>query len=47
MKVRVECMQYETVSILRLLELRFGLEPLSPRDADASPLINAFQFDSN
>ena len=43
----VDHTQYETVSILRLLELRFGLEPLSTRDANANPLINAFQFGSN
>jgi phospholipase C len=35
---------YETVSILSFLELRFGLKPLSTRDAQAAPLLNAFDF---
>ena len=43
----VDHTQYETVSILRLLELRFGLEPLSSRDATASPLTNVFRFASH
>jgi phospholipase C len=40
----VDHTQYETVSILRLLELRFGLAPLSSRDANVDPLTNAFDF---
>lgn len=35
---------YETVSILALIEKRFGLAALSTRDANASPLLNAFTF---
>jgi phospholipase C len=39
--------EYETVSILKLIERRFGLEPLSARDADpaVSDLTTAFAFD--
>jgi phospholipase C len=40
----VDHTQYETVSILSFLELRFGLEPLSDRDAKADPLRNAFEL---
>ncbi len=35
---------YETISILRLIELRWGLEPLNQRDAQADPLSNVFEF---
>ena len=35
---------YDTTSILRLIELRFGLAPLTTRDAAAAPLLNAFDF---
>jgi acid phosphatase len=35
--------QYETVSILRLIEERWGLAPLTSRDANANDLLNAFQ----
>jgi phospholipase C len=35
---------YETVSILKLIETRFGLKPLTKRDAQASGLMNAFDF---
>jgi len=31
------------VSILKLIEERFGLAPLSGRDANASDLMNAFE----
>jgi phospholipase C len=32
---------YDTTSILRTIELRYGLAPLGPRDAAAAPLLNA------
>jgi acid phosphatase len=35
---------YDTTSILALIEKRFGLKPLSHRDAAAAPLLNAFDF---
>ena len=35
---------YDTTSILKLIEVRFGLKPLGPRDAKANDLTNAFQF---
>jgi hypothetical protein len=36
--------EYETVSILKLLEFRFNLAPLAARDADpaVSDLVDAF-----
>jgi acid phosphatase len=40
----VDHTQYETVSILALLEKRFNLQPLGSRDAAANPLTNAFDF---
>ena len=40
----VDHTEYETVSILRLLELRFGIAPLAERDAKANPLTNVFDF---
>ena len=40
----VDHTQYETVSILSLIEQRFGLAPLSSRDREAAPLQNAFDF---
>jgi len=36
--------EYETLSIMRLIELRFGLAPLAERDAKADPLTSAFEF---
>jgi phospholipase C len=36
--------QYETVSILSLIEERFDLQPLTSRDANANPLRNVFDF---
>jgi acid phosphatase len=39
----VDHTQYETVSILTTLERRFGLEPLTSRDANARDLSNAFE----
>jgi phospholipase C len=38
----VDHTQYETVSILSLIEMRFGLPSLTTRDANANPLTNAF-----
>jgi phospholipase C len=35
---------YDTTSILRLIETRWGLAPLGPRDASAKDLANAFDF---
>ena len=35
---------YDTTSVLALIEKRFGLQPLSGRDAAAAPLLNAFNF---
>ncbi len=45
---RIDSHQYETVSILKLIERRFGLEPLSARDANpaVSDLTTAFDFGS-
>ncbi len=42
----VDHTQYETVSILKLIENRFGLEPLASRDANPAlnDLSNAFDF---
>ncbi|HEY6157857.1 MAG TPA: alkaline phosphatase family protein [Gemmatimonadales bacterium] len=36
--------RYDTTSILALIEHRWGLAPLSPRDAAADPLSGAFEF---
>jgi phospholipase C len=35
---------YDTTSILAFIEKRFDLQPLTTRDADASPLLGAFNF---
>jgi len=35
---------YELTSILKLIEMRFRLEPLGERDANASPMLNVFDF---
>jgi phospholipase C len=40
----VDHTEYETVSILSLIENRFGLTPLASRDKNANPLQNAFDF---
>jgi phospholipase C len=40
----VDHTQYETVSILALIEKRFGLSPLGTRDAAAAPFTNALNF---
>ena len=35
---------YDTTSILRLIEARYGLKPVTERDANANDLTNAFTF---
>ncbi len=40
----VDHTQYETVSILKFIETRFNLRPLSSRDTAAADLLNAFNF---
>jgi phospholipase C len=37
---------YDTTSILAFIEHRFGLQPLTNRDAHASPLLGAFNFNT-
>jgi phospholipase C len=37
---------YETVSILKFIEQRWGIPPLTSRDAQANNLLNAFDFGS-
>jgi phospholipase C len=39
----VDHTQYDTLSILKTIELRFGLDPLSTLDAQATPLTNSFR----
>jgi phospholipase C len=41
----VDHTQYETLSILKTLEMRYGLKALSSRDAAAAALLNPFDFD--
>jgi phospholipase C len=36
---------YDTTSILKFIEWRYGLEPLTGRDAGANNLLAAFDFD--
>jgi acid phosphatase len=36
--------QYDTTSILKLIEQRYGLKPLGTRDAAAGSLLNALQL---
>ena len=43
----VDHTQYETISILSLIEKRWGLTPLGTRDDNANPLSNAFDFFKN
>jgi hypothetical protein len=38
---------YDTTSILRFIERRHGLKPLSDRDAKANNLLVAFDFDQH
>ncbi|WPU94888.1 acid phosphatase [Mucilaginibacter sabulilitoris] len=40
----VDHTQYETVSILSFIEKRWSLQPLTDRDKNASPMLNAFNF---
>ena len=40
----VDHTQYDTTSILKLIETRWGLAPLGTRDRDAGDLTNAFDF---
>ena len=40
----VDHTQYETVSILSFIEKRWGLQPLTDRDKNADPMLNAFEF---
>jgi phospholipase C len=40
----IDSTQYETASILALIEQRFGLKPLAKRDKLATPFTNAFDF---
>lgn len=43
----VDHSQYETVSILSFIEQRWNLNPLSERDRNADPFMNAFDFSEN
>jgi phospholipase C len=43
-KAFVDHTQYDTTSILRLIEERYGLAPLNARDAGAGDLVNALDF---
>lgn len=43
-KGQVDSTPYDTTSILKLIEQRFGLEPLGERDARANSLSNALKF---
>jgi phospholipase C len=36
--------QYDTTSILKLIETRFGLAPLGTRDAATNDMTNAFEL---
>ena len=40
----VDHTQYDTTSILKLIETRFGLEALTAADGAADPMLNALQF---
>ncbi|MBV9596271.1 MAG: hypothetical protein JOZ87_05365 [Chloroflexi bacterium] len=43
-KAFVDQTQYETTSILKLIEERWNLEPLAERDAQAGDMLTAFDF---
>ena len=43
----VDHTRYETVSILSLIEKRWGLSPLASRDREANPLDNVFDFEAS
>ncbi len=38
--------EYDTTAILKLIERRFDLQPLTDRDRDAGDMLNALEFDS-
>jgi acid phosphatase len=40
----VDHTQYDTTSILKLIETRFGLQPLNEADGKADPMLAAFEF---
>lgn len=40
----VDHTQYDTVSVLKTIEARFGLKPLTDRDRKVEPMLNAFEF---
>lgn len=46
-KAFVDHTYYDTTSILKLIETRFGLAPLGLRDAQANDLQNAFDFEAD
>jgi hypothetical protein len=39
----VDHTQYDTLSILKTIEQRFGLDPLNALDANATPLTNSLR----
>jgi phospholipase C len=41
----VDHTMYDTTSILKFIEWRYGLKPLAERDAEANNLLGAFDFD--
>jgi phospholipase C len=41
----VDHTMYNTTSILKFIEWRYGLKPLAERDAEANNLLAAFDFD--
>jgi phospholipase C len=43
----VDHTSYEMTSVLRTIEMRFGLDPLGPRDANAPPILAPFDFRQN
>jgi acid phosphatase len=43
----VDHTQYETASILKFIEWRYGLKPVADRDAKANNLLAAFDFDQH
>ncbi len=45
LKNRIDHTQYETVSILKTIEVLFDLQPLSNRDRRAQPMLSSLEFD--
>jgi len=43
-KGHVDHTQYDSTSVLRTIEVRFGLKPLAERDLAAQPMLGAFDF---